>query len=328
MKLSTAATIKYSGSEEFESIPILEDEASPRWSFKYDNFDHDPTPDVLVLGMYRHPNTGNNLVGAINLRYLDKNQISRLQRILPQLHKAKNLKRRYYMGISLLPDVFENYYRTYNAAYIRDLKRGAIYPKYGVLKTAANYVKRKASDLLKSKEQKQQDAMPQYPSDITDIDNRIDQAVRGVAQADPQEVNPQDVAAAQDDVRRQQQEPERSLAQQTREGQRAIQAAQAAKQQQQQVDKGQLPSGRDQAQAGYRADQIQATNDVREIEQAEQTQPEREEQIQPDVQQADQKTQPIEVDEVSDSEDIEPKMESIRYWSPALGKYITEVIYI
>lgn len=325
MKLSTAATIKYSGSEEFESIPILEDEASPRWSFKYDNFDHDPTPDVLVLGMYRHPNTGNNLVGAINLRYLDKGQISRLQRILPKLHQAKSLKRRYYMGISLLPEVFENYYRTYNATHIRDLKRGAIYPKYGVLRTAANYVKRKASDLLKSKQQKQQDAMPKYPSDITDIDNRIDQAVRGVAQADPLDVNPQDIAAAQDDVRRQQQEPQRSLAQRTKEGQRAVRDAQAAKQQQQLVDQGQIPSERDQAQASYQADQQQVTNDVEDIQQAAQaTQAE-----QPaDAQAADETVQPIEVDDTSDSEDIEPKMESIRYWSPSQNRYITEVIYL
>lgn len=334
MKLSTAATIKYSGSEIFNSVPILEGEASPRWSFKYDNFDHDPTPDVLVLGMYRHPNTGNNLVGAINLRYLDKQQIEQLQRILPKLHQTKNLKRRYYMGISLLPEVFENYYRTYNAEHIRDLKRGSIYPKYGILKTAANYVKKKATDVFKSKQQKEKEAMPQYPSDIADIDSRIDQAVRQVAQAPPQEVPAQDAAAAQRDVVRQQQEPERSVAQQDALGQKAVERARAAKEMNKQVERGQALSPRQKQQQAYQADQQQIEKEKQTLQPpapqvGPQTEPQAEPEVQPapepNIQKAENTTDKIDID-TNDTEDIQ--FESIRYWSPSLNKYITEIIHI
>lgn len=338
MKLSTAATLEYSGSEIFNSIAILEGEASPRWSFKYDNFDHDPTPDVLVLGMYRHPNTGNNLVGAINLRYLNKRQIEQLQKILPQLHQTKNLKRRYYMGISLLPEVFEHYYRTYNAEHIRDLKRGAIYPKYGILKTAANYVKKKAANVFKTRKQREADALPQYPNDIADIDSRIDQAVRQVAQANPDEVPQQDIAAAQKDVRRQQNEPERSVAQQDILGQRAVDKAKQVQQQKRKADQGMALTPDQKTQQAYQADQQEINNQLRPIKQITQpTQPETaqtiprqpEEQIpvEPDLENAEEITDKIDIN-TNDTEDLDPQMESIRYWSPSLNRYITEIISI
>ncbi len=326
MKLSVAATVAYSGSEKFETIAILEDEASPRWSFKYDNFDHDPTPDVLVLGMYRHPNTGNNLIGAINLRYLDKNQIYQLQKIIPRLNKVNSLKRRYYIGLTLLPEIFENYYRTYNATHVRDLKRGAIYPKYGVLKTAGRYIKKKTSDLFKTKQQKEREAMPSFPADIQDIDSRIDQAVRGVAQADPREVPQPEIQAAQDDVRRQQQEPERSLAQQQQSGERAIDAAQAAKQQQDRIQQGTAPDPRQLQRQAYQSDEQQAQQDLQDAPEPPPA----------DKRQAERTVDKIEVDETDTEEvskpevspDIEPTVEEIRYWSPSLKRYITEIIQI
>lgn len=337
MKLSTAATLKYSGSEIFNSIAILEGEASPRWSFKYDNFDHDPTPDVLVLGMYRHPNTGNNLVGAINLRYLNKRQIEQLQKILPQLHRTKNLKRRYYMGISLLPEVFEHYYRTYNAEHIRDLKRGAIYPKYGILKTATNYIKKKAADAFKTKQQREKEAVPQYPNDIADIDSRIDRAVRQVAQADPTEVPSKDIATAQSDVRRQQSEPERSVNQQDVLGQRAIEKAKQIQQQKRKIDQGLAIAPDQKIQQAYRSDQQEVNDQLRPIRQAAPTEPDdleptgqeqapiQQQAIEPDIQQAEKLTDKIDVN-TNDTEDLNPQMESIRYWSPSLNRYITEII--
>lgn len=331
MKLSVAATVPYSGSDKFETIAILEDEASPRWSFKYDNFEHDPTPDILVLGMYRHPNTGNNLVGAINLRYLDKNQIYQLQKIIPRLNKVNSLKRRYYIGLTLLPEVFENYYRTYNASHIRDLKRGTIYPKYGVLKTAGRYLKKKATDIFKTQQQKEKEAMPSFPADIQDIDSRIDQAVRGVAQADPIDVPEQDIDAAQDDVRRQQQEPQRNVAQQKQSGERAVDAAKAAKTQQRMVRQGVMPDPRERQKQAYRSDQDQIEQDVADapIPQPGNLPQDKQQVDKLEVDQTDteqvvdaKRTQP------SAEEDIEPTVEEIRYWSPTLNRFITEIIQI
>lgn len=161
---------------------LLEDGEGPRWSFAYDRYKHDPTPDALILGVFRHPNTGNNLVGAINLRYLDKNQVENLRKILPKLMSGRNLYARYHIGSQLLPDVFESYYRTYNAEYVRSVERGVLYPRYGYFKTAADFVKKKVGGLFKSKEQRKLDAMPKYPDDLRDVDTRIDAALRNKVQ--------------------------------------------------------------------------------------------------------------------------------------------------
>lgn len=88
-------------------------------SFTYPPFNVDPTPSVLVLGHYIHPNTKNKLLGGINLNYLTQSQVDRLRKSLPKLVKSgRSLKTRYRWGKRYLPDIFKEYYRTYDEKYI------------------------------------------------------------------------------------------------------------------------------------------------------------------------------------------------------------------
>jgi hypothetical protein len=84
----------------------------------YANYNIDPRPKVLKLGTWIHPNTGNVLIGGINLHYLRPEQIQKIQYYLPEILKDRNLRRRYWTGMRLAPDIFDNFYRTYNQRYI------------------------------------------------------------------------------------------------------------------------------------------------------------------------------------------------------------------
>jgi len=95
------------------------------WDMDYQKWIVDPRPRVLVFGSWVHRNTGNTLVGGINLNYLNQEQIERLRTYLPEILAQKTLKARYWEGKRLLPDVFDNqdgYYRTYNRAEIRYIR--------------------------------------------------------------------------------------------------------------------------------------------------------------------------------------------------------------
>jgi hypothetical protein len=157
---------------------IEEADEAPRWGFDYSNFRTDPSPDILVLGDWIHPNTGNHLIGGINLHYLDTRQRDELSKILPALMKQNDLYERYWTGRKLLPYVFHNFYRTYNAAHIHGLERSTLYPKYGYTKAAFNWVKDKLSSLFKSKEQRETDKLPKYPSDLTGVEDNLEVAVK------------------------------------------------------------------------------------------------------------------------------------------------------
>lgn len=73
----------------------------------------DPKPKVLLLGRWKHPSTGNQLVAGINLNYLSKSQLDKLRYYAPEILKNKDLYTRYWVGKRLIPDVFESFYRTY-----------------------------------------------------------------------------------------------------------------------------------------------------------------------------------------------------------------------
>ena len=95
------------------------------WDMDYQKWVVDPRPRVLVFGSWVHKNTGNTLVGGINLNYLNPEQIERVRTYLPEILAQKTLKARYWEGKRLLPDVFDNqdgYYRTYNRAEIRYIR--------------------------------------------------------------------------------------------------------------------------------------------------------------------------------------------------------------
>lgn len=88
------------------------------WNFDYDRWKQDPQPQVLKLGTWVHPSTGNTLIGGVNLNYMTPNQIDRLRYYLPDILKNKNLKDRYWAGMGLAPDIFKQLYRTYDRRYI------------------------------------------------------------------------------------------------------------------------------------------------------------------------------------------------------------------
>ena len=98
MKLSDTTNLGLSEARYLFNTTILEDGEGPRWKFNYDNWQNDPKPDILLLGAYRHPTTGNNLVGGINLNYLDTKTRDKLARNLPKIMEPNNLKRRYWAG--------------------------------------------------------------------------------------------------------------------------------------------------------------------------------------------------------------------------------------
>jgi hypothetical protein len=190
MKLSDAVDFDVSEIRYLCQTTILEDEEGPRWRFNYDNWHQDPTPDILLLGAYRHPRTGNNLVGGINLHYISPDQRDQLARALPEIMKAGNLKGRYWAGRRLVPDVFDNFYRTYNSRFIRGVQKDVIYPKYGYLKTAKKWLQKKLGGVFKSKAKRQKEAEPKYPQDLQSMQDRLDQAMLQLAQEPPLEEPP------------------------------------------------------------------------------------------------------------------------------------------
>jgi hypothetical protein len=79
----------------------------------YLGYNDDPTPKVLSLGRWISPK-GNKLLAGINLHYLSDDQTSRLQKNLGTILKDRNLRRRVRKLRSLIPDVFDSAYRTYD----------------------------------------------------------------------------------------------------------------------------------------------------------------------------------------------------------------------
>lgn len=166
-------------------MPILESGEGPRWRFDYSNYKVDPSPDILLLGAYQHPRTKNNLVGGINLHYLTKLQIDELSKALPQIMQAGNLYSRYHAGKRMLPDVFEKFYRTYNSSYIHGVTQDTMYPKYGFMKTAADLIKKKIGGIFKSKAKRQKEAEPKFPDDLSNMQNRLNQAMHQLQRSPP-----------------------------------------------------------------------------------------------------------------------------------------------
>lgn len=99
-----------------ESIVIIEGYGRT-FNFDYGKWKTDPRPNMLLLGRWRHPGTGNTLVGGINLNYLNSDEVTQLRRSLSQIlgsGSIRQLKNRYWEGMSLVPDIFQKAYRTYN----------------------------------------------------------------------------------------------------------------------------------------------------------------------------------------------------------------------
>ena len=170
---------------------ILEKGEGPRWRFNYGNFKVDPSPDILLLGAYRHPSTGNNLVGGINLHYLNAGELDKLQKALPRIMAATNLYNRYHTGKKLVPEIFRRFYRTYNSSYIQGVKQDTLYPKLGMIGATQDWIKKKLGGLFKSKEQRQKELEPEYPTDLTNMRDRLNQVVQQLQQQ-PADQEPED----------------------------------------------------------------------------------------------------------------------------------------
>ena len=79
----------------------------------YEGAPNDPSPKVLILGDYKHPNTGNKLTGAINLNYLKPEDRKKIRQIADKYMRGKNLKERYDEVANLQSDAARKAYRTY-----------------------------------------------------------------------------------------------------------------------------------------------------------------------------------------------------------------------
>ena len=123
MKLSTI----YSGDLGYIRPFILTEGYGRTYGFGYDRFKVDPQPNVLLLGRWRHPSTRNTLVGGINLNYLNELEIERLRKSLSDiLRSSRNLKARYWTGQSLVPDIFDKAYRTYDSKFVHAITPGTL----------------------------------------------------------------------------------------------------------------------------------------------------------------------------------------------------------
>ena len=95
---------------------------------------------------------------------------------------GNDLRERYRIGKRAVPSVFQQHYRTYNAQYIRGVTTDVMYPKYGLMKTTKNWIKKKLGGIFKSKAQRQKDAQPEYPQDLDNMQDRLDQVVQQLQQ--------------------------------------------------------------------------------------------------------------------------------------------------
>jgi len=346
MKLYDAAHVKMIESHFLCEVSIMEDNEGPRWKFGYNGRRvNDPNPDILLLGAFRHPTSGNNLVGGVNLHYINKDQLDRLQRALPSIMKPNNLYGRYWAGRKLVPDVFERFYRTYNSAYVRGVTKDVLYPKYGYFKTATNWLKKKAKALSQTKDQRQKEALPKYPDDLRSMQNRLDQVTNNLVQRPPAGVEPDtpEMTAARksfqdyqrrkslQDIQKQDDQQLDAAAQELQQAQQepGVQSPERLLYQQQPpVDPSQVPLGS--------AVQQPAQPDNLEPQQKPIIPP----QSTPQPETPEDKAKQLEAErikrqeELKSAKDLDPDMdleddkleETIIYYSPILGRYITETI--
>jgi len=91
-----------------------------------------PSPIVLYLGTWRmtdRHDVKKKFLCGLNLAVLaDEEELAAVQKALPDILKVNNMKSRYRIGKTLLPDIFRRAYRTYNMAKISTRPvRGRLY---------------------------------------------------------------------------------------------------------------------------------------------------------------------------------------------------------
>jgi hypothetical protein len=145
---------------------------SPTATFDYKNPGQDTRPNVLILGSWVHPNTGNELVAGINLNYLSKLQLTQLQRTLPKIMRGSDLQKRYWIGRRVLPDVFKGSYRTYKSDKIKAVEPGDLPSLASQKQHHDKDYQQNVLDKVREKLQAQRQAQAdqQLPTQIPDVD--------------------------------------------------------------------------------------------------------------------------------------------------------------
>lgn len=95
------------------------------YDISYSNANVDPRPNVLALGRWVN-HKGTKLLCGVNLNYLSDDQVLDLQKNLQNILKDRNLKRRVRRLRSVLPQIFDRAYRTYNQDHVRIIAPGTL----------------------------------------------------------------------------------------------------------------------------------------------------------------------------------------------------------
>ena len=177
--------------------------------------------------LFRSPRTGNNLVGGINLHYLDAQRVDELASALPSIMQGSSLYSRYQAGLRAVPEIFTNFYRTYDSKFIRGVRQDIMYPKYGTVKTVSKDIQNKIDQATKTPTQRAKESEPEYPEDLTNMQKKLDDVVQQLQTQPPPAVDPQEpeMQVARAEYQKSQAEPYQNVVRQDeREEQEAADA--------------------------------------------------------------------------------------------------------
>ena len=108
---------------------IIAEASLPLWEFSYPEYEHDPTPKVVVLGSYVHPETGNKLMMGINTRLLNTQEAIRLVGLVNDLATIKDGRiRAKYLRVRA-SKIFNTAYRTYDLSKVAQIEKSTISSK-------------------------------------------------------------------------------------------------------------------------------------------------------------------------------------------------------
>lgn len=105
---------------------IIKEASLPLWDFVYPGYETDPSPKIIVLGSYVHPNTENTLIMGINVRLLDTMQATKMVNMINDLTKIKNGRIRTKYLKTRAKDIFDTAYRTYDLKKITGLNKSTV----------------------------------------------------------------------------------------------------------------------------------------------------------------------------------------------------------
>lgn len=147
---------------------IISEASLPLWEFSYPEYEHDPTPKVIVLGTYVHPETGNKLLMGINARLLNTQQAVQMVGMVNDLTKIKDGRIRVKYLRTRASRIFDTAYRTYDLNKMSMIDKSTISNKGPAKKTEP--VKQQTSiPTVKQPEIKQ----PEKPTEVPTLDKDL-----------------------------------------------------------------------------------------------------------------------------------------------------------